>query len=143
MFIKARAVNAGHQGRHRAGRFFPNGETIRLEVVPDAPGKLDPKAPYVTDDKGVKRSSMEQITRSGWEALKADGVIAVLGDDESAEHAAADIVASLRAQLAASQAEVSELKTKVEQLEKAAAKGDGGKDAKEPKAKGDGGKAKD
>ena len=140
-FITVVGNNGAHGALHRAGRRFENGTRYRLEVVPNAPTKtvknkhtgkdemvpVDPKEPYNKD--GVP--SMERICEAGRELLRGDPRISINGADEAAQDAAAAIVAALREQLAAAQAENSDLKLRIAELE--------GSDEKKTK----GGKAKE
>jgi hypothetical protein len=87
MFAIIRASNHGFKGRHRAGRFFTNGESVKMEIIPDAAAERDPSHDRPIEhfplDKDGK-PSMTQITRSGFEQIKADlGGLNVLSDEES------------------------------------------------------------
>ena len=139
MLIYVIAHNPGHSGRYRAGRFWPNGERVRLEVVEDEPSidpktkkelRPDPNAPFGADGE----PSMEKISRAGYRALQEDGCISVVGDDGIQGEASIATIAALRAQLAAVHAELSDAKLKIASLED---KGDG-KGKSEKSAKGDG-----
>lgn len=135
MFIQVRAINPGFQGAWRAGRFF-DATVRRLEVVPDVDVKKpDPRAPYLNG-----APSMEQISKAGYEALKADGRFSFMPDGDGDVLASVAGLAAVRAQRDEANAALANAKVRIAELEAqlAAALG-GGDDKKATK----GGKAKE
>ena len=140
MFILVRANNLGSAtgGAWRAGRFFLNGQDVRLEVV----AGTDPLGPADADGK----PSMEKITEAGRDLLHADGRISVMGDSEAQDRAANAVIDSLRTQLARAQADLSDARVKIAELEgkgKAKEPAHEAKPAAKAEAHGKGGKAKE
>jgi hypothetical protein len=68
MKVTVIAMNEGHDGARRAGRYFPNGAEVVLEVVPTKDGE---------DPPGTDRSKVGKKTL---EALKADPRLKLLAE---------------------------------------------------------------
>ena len=140
MFINVRAFNPGHAGTFTPGRFWPNGHTLRLEVVDDrvaaaqikpTKGMVDDPAaralkiaegPFIADGK----PDPERITRSGFDAIKGNQHLSILADEESqgaisqaAVDAARAAAAKANADLTDAKIYAAELEAEVDQLTKA------------------------
>lgn len=130
MRIKVIAMNEGHPGAYRAGRFFQNRDEVVLEVVDTEKGE---------DPPGSDRS---RIGRNSFEAIKADPRLKVLSDGETSdivsqaaldsarrmaeENAAA--AAGLRVENAGLRDEIATLKAKLADRTGGAGKDGAGKD---------------
>lgn len=72
------AMNQGHSGAYRAGRFFPNDVDVVMDVLDQ---EDDP--PKVKNDKGVEVPDPKQIGFKSFELLRADPRIKVLADQDT------------------------------------------------------------
>lgn len=122
MLITCIAMNTGHQGARRAGRFFPNGDRVVLEVVKekDADGKLtgnDPKDQVGPD--GKLRADATKIGTRSYQAILDDPRIKVVQGDAS--DPTQDVVTDAPDEAAALKAENAKLLARIADLEKAAA----------------------
>lgn len=158
MFCQVKALNPGHTGAWRAGRFFPNGKAVRFEVIEDAAaGKGDANGNGPLAEDGTL--DMTRITRSGFEAIGRDDRFSTLADADTSESLAGKVTEAVKAQASRLATELQDERAKNAQLvaendklrgELAAAKGgakasdvdadDGKADGKGPKPKGDKGK---
>ncbi len=126
MFVTVIGMNEGYGGAHRAGRYFPNGTEVRLEVLDQ-----DDDPPQVSI-KGEMRPDPERIGKASLEALKKDPRIKLLADgatqsghskaayDEArrSAEAASGAAAGLRLDVARLEDEKKTLQERVAQLEK-------------------------
>jgi hypothetical protein len=151
MFVQIRGVQRENfQGVWRAGRFWPSGEALRVEVVKDEPEMVDED--IFNDGKKIgtrKVHDKTKISRATLEELKKDGRVSVLADGEtdatiskSVLAAAQTAAAEAGAKVVALEAENAELKEANEALAARVAELEGGgkadKDAKhDAKAKAD------
>jgi hypothetical protein len=128
MMITVIAMNEGFAGAYKAGRFFPNGEEVTLEVLEadDDPPKV--KAPdgktEVPDPKKVGKTSFEAIKKDPRLKVLADratqGVLSKAAYDEakgSAEKAGAELIGA-RLEVSRLTDENAQLKARLAELEK-------------------------
>lgn len=100
-FIQVRAFNHGHSGTYTPGRFWPNGEVRRLEVVEDdvALKQLEKLKPLRKgqEDHGARQLDIasgpflpntltpdpDRITRAGVEMIRGNTQLSTIGDAEA------------------------------------------------------------
>jgi hypothetical protein len=82
MFVTVIAMNEGHSGARRAGRFFPNGGEVRLEVVDSEDGG-DP--PQVKGPGGTMVADPARIGKNSLKAIKDDPRLKLLADGATQE----------------------------------------------------------
>lgn len=131
MFINVRAHNPGHAGTFTPGRFWPNGVTVRLEVVDDEAAKRqikpvkgmadDPalvalkvaEGPFLADGK----PDPERITNAGFDAIKGNQHLSILADEESQGAISHAAVEAARAAAAKANADLVDAKVEIGMLE--------------------------
>lgn len=122
MFIHVQAVQRDNfAGAWRAGRFWPSGQALRVEVL----GQDEDPAPVVEDvlDQNGRKlgtrevPSMKQIGRKTYATIKADARLRILSDNETQELAAAEELASVRKVSDELAKENAALRAKVAELE--------------------------
>lgn len=111
MFIQVRAQNPLHKGRSRAKRFFPNGATIRMEVVDQAEDFIS------KNEAGDLVGDMTRINRAGFEAIKADPYFSVLADGETSGGVSQELLDATKAKLADAVGKLSGTQVEIERLE--------------------------
>ena len=89
MFATVRGSNPGYKGRTRAGRFFPNDVSRRIEIVPD---RDDPKTPDGTPDP-------DKMNQEAYALLKADPRLSVMEETDKVSGISQDVVDQLQARL--------------------------------------------
>lgn len=106
MFVTAIAMNEGHHGARRAGRFFPNGQEVVLEVLDQ-----DEDPELVKGPNGTPVPDPARVGKKTLEALKRDMRIKLIGDaaTQSGLSRAAYDEARRRAQAAAGDLEGAKL----------------------------------
>ncbi len=75
MFVTVIAMNEGHEGARRAGRFFPNGQETVLDVLDQ-----DEDPELVKGANGTLVPDPTRIGKKSLEALKRDMRIKIVGD---------------------------------------------------------------
>ncbi len=111
MFVQVRCHNPGHDGRRRAGRFFANGQTYRMEVI-DAEKdfrELD------AEGNATGKGEMERINRQGLDALRKDPCFSVNTDGDGTG-VSLELFGATKAKLAQSVGRVSDLEVEVDRL---------------------------
>ncbi len=110
MFVQVRCQNPGHDGRRRAGRFFSNGQTYRMEVVQAEKDfrELD-KAGEATGP-----GDMTKMNQEAFESIKADPCFSVLADVEGG--VSQEVFDSTKARLAEAAGKISSLEVEVDRL---------------------------
>lgn len=116
MFVQIRCSNPGHTGRSRAGRYFANGGTYRMEVVglprPD-PKTQKPGEPrgWPLDEKG--QPSMEAIDKIDLERVKSDPTMSVLEGGDTGAALSEAAFQEARAQLKAATSDLADAKIQI------------------------------
>jgi hypothetical protein len=113
MHIICIAMNPGHEGALRNGRFFDNGSEISIEVVEvlDQDGKPtgdDPPESIRPGTKTLKHDAVKVGTRS-YQAFKRDPRIKVLADGETQGSASAAALDTAKAAVQQATAKATDL----------------------------------
>lgn len=144
------AMNEGYPGAYRAGRFFPNGQDVVLEVLDqdaDPPEVHDASlGRKVPDPRRIGRRSLEAIKRDLRLKLLADGATQAVLSKEAFDQAkraaetAAGELAGAKIEIARLTEENVALREQVAELQKAAAAGEAAETTEPPSGRGGGGK---
>lgn len=125
MHVQIRAQNPGHPFSYRAGRQFPVGTYVRMEVMAEKDDvKVDSNGNGPLLENGTL--DMTRINEAGWSAIKRDSVhFSVFADSETSGGISVDVIDGLKRRLTEANTKISELQIENDTIRGALVKAEG------------------